>query len=1171
MAEKLTPQQAEAVHNRGGKLLVSAAAGSGKTKVLVDRLLGFITDPIKPANVDDFLIITYTKAAAAELRGKIAVKLAEHIALHPDNRHLQRQMQRLYLAKISTVHAFCGDLLREFSYQLDIPAGFRVADETECVVLRQRVLEDMLNSAYAQEEQDTDFLAFMETQGLGRTDRFVPEIIQRVYDSSRCHLNPEQWLEKCIYDADVRGVTDVSMTLYGRFLMDDLFHYLDLQIQVLKECAAAAVMDVQMVKPIALLQSTVQQLEDLRASCTWDEIVQKRKIDYGRLVFPKKMDDPLLAMRIKSIRSACKNGLEKKLASFADTSTQTLDDLKQSKPALSGMIAMVKRFTEEYARIKKNRRILDFSDLEHKTLDLFLGKNRSTVTTTANEVGERFREIMVDEYQDSNVVQDAIFSALTHKRKNLFMVGDVKQSIYQFRLADPGIFLDKYSSFISAAEAVEGQGRKVLLSSNFRSGGGVISAVNDVFVDCMSPEVGGLNYSDEEALREGIPHVPLHEEEVEFHAIQVQTDTYAEEASFVADRILQLLDGTHMVRQGDVLRAIVPDDIVILLRSPGSVGHHFQSALQHRGIRCVTGGGIDLLQTEEISTLRSLLQTLSNPQQDIPLASVLASPILGFTADDLAAVRAGNRYCSFYEALRNAQNEKSRIACNMIQTLRNDAKINTVTGLIERVILLTKIDAIYATFDGGETRRANLQTFFQLASEFEARGGRGLEGFLNYLQSLDEKGLVIGGESSGTGAVTIMSIHKSKGLEFPVTFLCGLSRSFNREDLRAQVICHKDMGIGLSCIDLANRVRYPTIAKRAIATKTAMDSLSEELRVLYVAMTRARDRLIMTYASSSLESDVQEIVSRMEYGDRTSLTSDVSCPGEWVLYSALKRIEAGELFAISERPVNLRISDHPWKITVNDSIVAKHIGHVAPGIEEVTNTSNDVDFTVLDFQYPYVGATTAPSKLTATQKKGRIKDQEAAQDAQIVVSSESVWRKPSFLQAKKSGKEYGKAMHCVLQHVRFEVCSDTASVKQEIDRLVLVGCITQEVADMVDCSKIAAFCQTGVGQRLCQGTNVLREFKFSLLENASTVDPTLDGEMILLQGVVDCALIEDDGITVIDFKTDFVTEDSICDKARQYNQQIQTYATALSRIYKTSVKACYLYFFHLNRLIPVRI
>ena len=462
MAEKLTPQQEMAVRNRGGKLLVSAAAGSGKTKVLVDRLMSYLLDPVKPANLDEFLIITYTKAAASELRGKIASKLSEKIAENPENRHLQRQMQRLYLTKITTVHSFCGDVLREYAYLVDLPADFRVADENECSQIRENAMQKCLDEAY-QQSDDPDFRAFVDSQGLGRDDRLVPEILMKVYDSARCHLQPDIWLENCVKNADTSGICDAGQTIWGQFLLEDLKSYLALQIQALTECADSAEQTETMEKPAALLRDTIRQLLALQNANTWDEIVDRSSMDYGRLTFSKNCPDMELCERIKAVRSACKASVEKKLKAFADPSEVVLQDLQQSASAIRGIVKLVDSFGQEYDRAKRIRRILDFGDLEHKMLDLLLGKSRTGRTSAATEIGNRFREIMVDEYQDSNGVQDAIFSALTAKDQNCFMVGDVKQSIYQFRLADPGIFLEKYNTYANAEDAVDPEGRRVML------------------------------------------------------------------------------------------------------------------------------------------------------------------------------------------------------------------------------------------------------------------------------------------------------------------------------------------------------------------------------------------------------------------------------------------------------------------------------------------------------------------------------------------------------------------------------------------------------------------------------------------------------------------------------------------------------------------------------------
>ncbi|MBO5891933.1 MAG: helicase-exonuclease AddAB subunit AddA [Oscillospiraceae bacterium] len=1171
MGEKPTAQQQMAIENRGGNLLVSAAAGSGKTKVLVDRLLGYLTDPVKPANLDEFLIITYTKAAASELRGKIAAKLTEQIAQNPENRHLQRQLQRLYLTQISTVHGFCGEVLRDYAYLMDISADFRVADEIECSQLRSLAMDRVLEEAYEGADTNEDFRAFMDIQGLGRDDRQVPEILLKVYDSARCHLDPDGWLENCIRSAQTEKLTDAAETPWGQYLMADLKNYLALQIRAMENCAKKAEQAGDMEKPALLLRDTVYQLQQLADSETWDQVLERKDIHYGTLSFSKKIADPELAERIKAVRTACKKGLERKLLSFSDVSAVVLTDMEEISGAVRGMVKLVRQFGEVYDRAKRSRRVLDFGDLEHKTLDLLLGKSRSGPTAAAGEIGDRFREILVDEYQDSNAVQDRIFSALTQKRQNCFMVGDVKQSIYQFRLADPEIFLEKYQTYVPAEDAKPMEGRKILLSENFRSGGSVLAGVNDVFRLCMTPQVGGLVYGEEEALREGVPHEPLGEPEVEFWAVSVNEEQYPEEAAFVAQRIRQLLDGTHFVRSKEGLRPIVAEDIAILLRSPGSTGGYFREALTAAGIPYASGGGDNLLQTEEVSVFRAILQTVSNPRQDIPLIAALSSPVFGFTADDLAAFRSKNRHSSVYEALLLADSPKAVGFLKTLELLRRQARLQPLTGFLDTVLEQTRLDSLYAAMPAGELRTANLQDFYHLAMAFEANGPRDLEQFLEHLDALEAKGVVTSGAEASAGAVTIMSIHKSKGLEFPVVFVCGLSKSFNKESARGQVLCDQHLGVGLGAVEEQDRVRYPTIAKRAVSAKIGADGLSEEMRVLYVALTRARDRLIMTYASASLEKELEELVARMDMTDQELLTLDASCPGEWVLMAALRRTEAGELFRLGGYPEYTAPGQPAWLIRVTEAPAEQAAcGSIAKETqalflkEELEQIRKGLSFT-----YAHTAATQAPSKQTATQRKGRYKDEEIAELTQPKRQAARLWRKPSFAGQDRGATAQGTAVHSAMQYICFENCVSVEAVVGELDRLVQEQFLTREQAAMVNCREISDFFQTDLGKKLQEGGEILREFKFSVLDDGTNYAAELTGEKILLQGVVDCALIEEDGITVLDFKTDSVTELTLEATVERYRDQVQAYADAMQRIFQKPVKQALLYFFRMNTFVTV--
>ena len=1169
MSETLTPQQKLAVEDRGGNLLVSAAAGSGKTKVLVDRLMSYLTDPVAPQNIDAFLMITYTKAAAAELRAKIASKLSKAIASSPENKHLRRQMQRLYLAKISTVHSFCGDILKEYAYLLDVAADFRVADENECVQLQELAMDHVLNELYEQSEPDSDFLALIDSQGLGRDDRQVPKLVLNVYRKAKCHLDFEGWLDSSVASCDVSSISDLSQTIWGKYLIDDLKAYLQLQIHAMAKCVQAANAEPDMQKPVALLDDTLTQLQQLYACNTWDEIWLHRDISYGTLSFSKKCQNIDLIDQIKAVRDACKEGLKKRLRRFNGSSQQLLADISSTEAATKGLIHLVRLFDKEYSRLKRNCRILDFSDLEHRTLDLLWGSTRSGITQIAKEIGKRYCQIMVDEYQDSNAVQDAIFQALSSQRHNCFMVGDVKQSIYQFRLADPGIFLDKYNRYALAPDVSDGLGRKVMLSSNFRSGGAVVEAVNDVFFDCMYENVGGLRYTEAEALMEGIPHVALPDTEIELHGISVESDTYTEEAAFVAARISTLLSEKTPVRDGENIRPVRPEDIVILLRSPGSVGRHFQSALESLGISCSFDNGIELMEAEEIQFIHALLQVISNPLQDIPLIATLSSRVFGFTADELAGIRTDAMGVDFYHALLLNNNQKTRQYLEILDQLRLDARMYSVPELIDRIYMLTDADVIYQSVENGDIRMDNLRTFCALASNYASLGQGNLEGFLDYLQIIISEGYQIPGTAS-CDAVRIMSIHKSKGLEFPVVFLCGLSKSFNMEQTREQILCDSELGLGLSCVDIQRRLRYPTVAKHAISAKMYAQAISEELRVLYVAMTRPKDRLIMTYASSSLDRELKEISARMDISDPVLLSCDVGSAGEWVLLAALRHSEAFSFHNVARKPDQVRILQFPWAITLQENPVSEIMTEAKEeNFEPVTDACLERMRIGLSYVYPYYDATTTPSKITATQLKGRYKDQEASEGTEQARHCQ--FRKPDFAQKQIMGNQYGIAMHTIMQHLCFPKCSGIDTVREEIQRIALQGFITPDLAKLVDPADILNFFNTDVGKQLKSGADCVREFKFSILDDANRYSKATSPDAVLLQGVVDCAMISPDGITVVDFKTDRIEADRIDESIAHYRPQVATYAYALEKIYDLPVTHVYLYYFRLGRLVRIEL
>lgn len=1170
MAEQLTPQQELAVKDRGGNLLVSAAAGSGKTKVLVERLVSYIKDPVNPANINDFLIITFTQAAAAELRAKIAAKLSQEITDNPGNLHLQRQMQLLHTAKISTVHSFCGDILREYAYRLDISADFRTMDDNEAMALRLVALERTLETAYEQLVIGDDISQFVDFQGFGRDDSRIEGILLQVYENARCHLNPEKWLDWCMESSDTKDVEDASQTVWGAYLISDLRKTLEAHKNVYLSFADEWKDISELSSQTALISDTAAQLDRLLMCSTWDEIYGCLPISYGTFNVKKYLQYAPSLEQAAAFRKMSKAYLDKKLLNFGTPSSQILLELAQSNQAGRGLVALVRAFTKEYAALKRQRRVLDFSDLEHMTLDLLYGRSRSGLTSVARELSGRFREVLVDEYQDTNEVQDAIYAALTADRNNCFMVGDVKQSIYQFRQANPQIFIDKYNAFVHAESAAPGQDRKILLSKNFRSSKKVICGVNDVFQNCMSPEVGGIEYGEGESLQEGVSRIPLPDPEVSLFCVDVKSDTYEEEASFVAQRIYELISQKRQVRDGDTLRPVEPGDIAILLRSPKTAGSYFQRALEERGIPCDAGMTDDVFACDETLTLIAMLKVIENPLQDVSLTALLSSRLFCFSADDLAQICGTSTGKYIYEKLLASSEKKAVCAVEIIEKLRDEARILRLPQLLERIFALTQIDSIFSGYTDGAIRTNHLQTIFRLANEFDAIGGKDLRGFVEYLHSVAESRKLE--ESSGaSNAVLITSIHKSKGLEYPVVFLPALSKRFNLRDTQAPVLCDKTLGLGLYCVDINTRFRTDSLAKKAIALKMRKDAISEELRVLYVAMTRARDRLVMTYALNDLEAHLRTIIMEMDAVDMVYMCQNVRSAGEWVLLTALKRTESGELFAIGGKPGCTQVSDVPWDV------------HVVSCDNSVTNTLEAEELTVcqkpysseelqasLEYRYEHIAASKIPSKLTATQMKGREKDIEAAADStecnQVAIHH---FRKAGLTHRSASAADRGTAYHKALQYMEFSNCTSIENLHSEILRIQNSGLLTQEQADWIDPATLYAFFTTQIGTKLRDGCKNVREFKFSVLEQADKFYDDVNNEQILLQGVVDCALLENDGITIIDFKSDLIQKEEITNRASTYKEQVLIYANALERIFQKPIKACYLYFISCSELIEI--
>ncbi len=1185
MAFSLTEEQQAAVDNRGGGLLVSAAAGSGKTRVLVERLLARVEEG---ADVDRFLVITYTKAAAAELRSRIVEELSDRLALRPTDGHLRRQATLVYKAGISTIHAFCAQLLRECGHLLDLDPDFRLCDEGEAGILMLRALNDVLDRRY--EAMDSDFAQLVDTMSAGRDDARLIQIVLDIRGRVQAHPNPTAWLEEQERTFALEGISDPVQTPWGQLLLADAAGQAAYWRRRMEEARDLCERDANLLAnygdSVAQTAQALQQFEEA-ASQGWDAARALLPIPFPTVGRKKMVDDPAAVERVKAIRTACKKRLEKLEDWFADSGDDLLADLRTVYPAMRGLFALVRDFEEAYAAEKARRGLVDFSDLEHMAVRLLVGGDGQP-TELARQWSTRYDEIMVDEYQDTNEVQNAIFSALSKDGTNLFMVGDVKQSIYRFRLADPTIFLGKYRSFKPYTEAGEGEERRVILSRNFRSRPEVLEGCNDLFRAVMSVPFGEMEYSDDQALYPGAPFQPDSTYCVELDALDgdIDGEEGAEkvsrdllEARFAARRIRDLLDQNFPVSDGEGgTRPVRPSDIVILLRSPNTVLRHYARALGERDILWEAEGGGDFFGSTEISVALSLLQIVDNPRQDVAFISVLRSPVYGFSADRLAQIRAASPDTDFYAALAADDGEDSKAFLAELDDLRFGSGDMSSHQLLWHIYDRTNLLGIFGAMEEGETRQGNLLALAELARQFEGAGHKGLFRFLTYLTRLRENGNTLTPPAPGRtgGGVRIMSIHKSKGLEFPVVLLCGLARRLNREDMSRPILFHPKLGVGPKGLDVERGIEYPTLARMAVARQLEREMMAEELRLLYVAMTRAKEKLILSVALTGGGKDLEKLAG--DAGDPVDPQVLLACQsvGQWVLLHALCRPEAGALRRAAGQDVAvLDTSFGPaWDIRfVDGTPLAQMPPHrwTAPQREQEEEEGGEDLTDLLRWTYPHEAEVAIPSKLTATQLKGRALDEEAAEEAPRPARSLSFGR-PRFA-AEEMGltaAQRGTALHQVLQYIDFEKAETVEGVQAEIARLVEGQYITPQQGEVVDPAPIAAFFQSELGQQLLSSVSLRREFKFSILEPASRYYPQAgEGEQVLFQGVVDCYYETLEGITVVDFKTDRVTKRTVAERAEHYRPQLEAYSRALAEITGKQVIRRVLWFFALNQSVDL--
>jgi len=1268
-AIKWSAEQKAAIEKRDCNLLVAAAAGAGKTAVLVERIIRMITDREQPVDIDRLLVVTFTNAAAAEMRERIASALAKALEENPNSPRLHKQLTLLNRASITTIHSFCLEVIRNNFPKLDIDPNFRIADQTEADLLKLEVLQELFESMYEEaiEMTSSAFYELLECYSGNRDDRDLQNMVLGVYNFIQSNPQPEKWLWDMIDLFQPATWTDFSETVWGK----ELIKKAELELQglrnLMEKALAVIANEPGLGKYYSVFSDEANRLEKLLSICrsqspTWDTIYQAvQNFGFENLPRVGKDCDSEQKDRVKDIRDTVKAGitdLAEKV--FTADSEQAKQDLQTLYPLLKCLGELVIKFAENYQSKKKEKALLDFNDLEHLCLRILTEQDAQgelKPSQVALAYRERFREILVDEYQDSNDVQETIIRMISRAdaaEPNVFMVGDVKQSIYRFRQANPELFQKKYDEYVQyvPAEDASESGNfkhkfvKILLYKNFRSRQEVIAAVNYLFRQIMSRYAGELDYTEKEALNFGADFpatdnsTVLTGGEVELHILETKSDgsfasqvgsgtkepgtngawleeeelqTDAEEepelldniqaeARLVAGRIRQLLKQDE---QGKVFNVFDKDskeyrpleyrDIVILLRTTRRWAEVFVEEFSNQGIPVFADTGTGFFKTVEVQVILSLLQVIDNPLQDIPLLAVLRSPFVGFSTDELAELRLAQKNVSLFEALKTlAGSSESQAALKAqkfltdLQRWREFALYLSTDKLIWQLYKETGYYGMVAALPAGQQRQANLRILYERARQFEQTSFKGLFNFIYFIDKLKSSQGDMGsakmlGEKDNV--VRIMSIHKSKGLEFPVVILAGCGKKFNWQDMNRNILLHHKLGLGPEVVNYRLRMAYPSLAKLAVRERIKIETLSEEMRILYVALTRAKEKLILTGSVTDIAKACLKWV-KIADGEQEKLPVYQILKAnnylDWIGPAVLRHRTVRESAELKHLlPAGQGIADpSAWKFQIHskqqllaendlpepEQAAGPEVGEPDPYLYSEVEKR-------LSWQYPFTGVTKLPAKVTVTELKRRF-DLRPDGVEEIPEYILPLVKKPLFLQQKKglSAAEIGTVIHFVMQHLDFH----NPDLEAQIQQMVANDLLTEQQAEYVNLDKIVAFVNSPLGKRIKEAYKVQREVPFNMEISCQEICPDDQEsgcpeqgleEKLLLQGIIDCYFEEQDGLVLIDYKTDYVVEGAEDSLMRKYKTQVAYYTRALEKLTGKPVKEKYVYLFHNGKIL----
>lgn len=1127
------------------------------------------------------------------MREKILEAIYKKIEENPEDENLQKQVILLNKASISTIHSFCLDVIKNNFYEIDVSANTRIADDSEILLLQQEVIEDLFEEKY--EEEDSNFIKLIKTYTKYNQDEVLKDLILRVYSYIQASPFPEEWLEEQIGKLNIEDDTNFSDTVWGKIITENANQILEDSILKLQNIRTKMTRFPELDKFTAKIEDDIDKYTYIQNNLSdWDTAVEAINTLKNAIWTKDQKITNDLKDEAKDVRESTKDEFKKVKKLMNCSSEEAVQDIKYMYPILKMLKDLILEFSQKFYQRKREKNIMDFSDMEHLALKILVKKDENgnvVKSEIAKKYENKFEEIAIDEYQDSNLVQEYILTSVS-RGNNIFMVGDVKQSIYKFRQARPKLFLDKYDSY--KLEPVDGEDRKIQLFKNFRSRSNILDFTNLVFEDIMSRELGNIEYNQDEYLNLGanfetiqnqdykteLEILDLSEEnddiwkadEEETEEEQEKVEDVVLEARFVARKIKELIDDKYQIIDKKTgRRDIQYKDIAILLRTSSGVANVYEKEISELEIPVYSDSSSQYLQSVEIETIMSLLRIINNPMQDIPLVTVMRSPIGNFTDNELIEIRMADRNSSFYEALLKSDLEKAHRFLALLKELREDEEYMSLDEWIWNIYTKTGYMNYVNLMPNGALRVSNLRMLFERAKQYEEASFKGLYNFINFIDKIkfnqeDLKAAKIIGENENV--VRIMTIHKSKGLEFPVVILAGVGKQFNFRDLNGKILLDQDLGMGPQYIDSDRYIEFKTLAKKALAIKAKNEAISEEMRILYVALTRAKEKLIIV----GRQKDVNKKMSEKQKLLEIYSTIDDNKINPYLLQKYKTYLDWLELIYLKEGVANTK---NLFTVNINKKEktsvkIENEVENISEKIIEESNKNNDEQEKekikeILNWQYKHQSIEGIPTKTSVSKLK-----EEREQEIQIT-------QEPKFIneeaKTKLTGAQKGTLIHLCLQKMRETEEYNLEKITELIEGLKDKEIITEIEAQNIDKEKLLEYTNSQLWTELKQAKEIHKEHPFYINIKASRIYNQInkeDDENILVQGVIDLFFIDkDDKLILVDYKTDYVQNEN--ELVEKYKGQLDLYKEALEQSLDKKVDRMCIYSVYLNKLIEIGI